>query len=1277
MIISGYDLRLCCQAAPNPQGNRFMSRHLRRVALTTVGVALLASLGAPPALADPAPAGRTPAAPTTATTSVAPPGAHTVTLVTGDVVTTRASGTGGTVEVRAADGTPAPAHIIESGTDLYVYPQSTLPYVAGGSLDKRLFDITLLVADGYDDAHAAQLPLIVSYRAGTSGLRAAATPAPAGSMQVRTLDTVHGAALAEDRAKATDFWAAVSAPAGGSPAVGARAAGSPAAGGSAGPALGAGVAKIWLDGRVKADLADSTAQIGAPAVWASGDTGQGVTVAVLDTGVDAAHPDLADRIADTSVFVPGADLVDRVGHGTHVASTIAGTGAASGGVERGVAPGARLDIGKVLGDDGSGQDSWILAGMQWAAVDEHAKIISMSLGSTDPTDGTDPLSEAVDTLSAQTGALFVIAAGNAGAPSTIEAPGAADAALTVGAVDGNDQLADFSSQGPRLSDQAIKPELTGPGVDVLAARSQYAPDGSGYYETLSGTSMATPHVAGAAALLLAKHPQWTGQQLKDALVSTAKATPDYTAYQAGNGRVDAAAAVNATVFATGVADAGIPGAGSAGGTITRPLTYTNTGATAVTLNLSTSAGSAPAGLFTLSADTVTVPAGGTAAVTLTIDPAKAADGANHTGQVVASDSAGPVARTAIGVGTVVPYHTLTLVLKDHGGNPMSGTVELLQQGSSDPQFIGVDETGRLDLFLPQTVYSAMMFANVPGSHGPDSLGLALLGNPDIDLTRDTEVVLDASAITQVRALTPQTSSDTYNRLEYFRSLPGVSWRSYLEGGVFYDSFWAQPTTTTVRHGDFYFAARWRKEQPVLDVATATTDFDDVVRQLGTTQLPAGRWKLSTVYAGEGAASDYAGLDARGKVAVVRHNLDVADAAQADAAATAGVKLLLVVNDEVYRQQRRYTRDPTTPTPIEVALISEDEGAKLISQIQRGPVALTVTSRPVSDFVYDLMETDHDTVPKNLVQQENAGNLAQVKVGFDEPDPTAPGGEFRFDWPSYSDWGIGELSSRPLAATRTDWVSTGGPYQWGQEAYIGSGVYEIDNRQSYRPGSCSGEEFFAPIERPHLNNNYKAPTRTGDSINVDIPGWGGGDHVGMAMNAATQTTAVYQGSTLLGQGNGTFVTVAAPGAGPLPYRVVVRTAQDPDAGPLSTSSQTEWNFRSRAPGTDATAVLALLQLEYAVDTDATGNAGRNPKLTLSAVHLPGATGTGTIGAPTLDVSYDDGAHWRTASPSKGRDGTWTVTLHAPKGSRFVSIRAGARDSAGNSVSQTVIRAFGLN
>ncbi|WP_406434788.1 S8 family serine peptidase [Streptomyces sp. NBC_01589] len=199
---------------------------------------------------------------------------------------------------------------------------------------------------------------------------------------------------------------------------------------------------------------------------------------MLDSGADTTHPDLAKRIVASRSFVAGEDVIDRNGHGTHTASTVAGTGAASHGAERGVAPGADLLVGKVLADNGSGPISGIIAGMEWAARTEHAKVINMSLGTPAWHTQDDPLSRAVNQLSVETGALFVIAAGNSGnSPHSVSAPGTADAALTVGAVDSSDQLAPFSSAGPRLMDDALKPDLTAPGVDVLAARSQYMDGG--------------------------------------------------------------------------------------------------------------------------------------------------------------------------------------------------------------------------------------------------------------------------------------------------------------------------------------------------------------------------------------------------------------------------------------------------------------------------------------------------------------------------------------------------------------------------------------------------------------------------------------------------------------------------------------------------------------------------------------------------------------------------------------------------------------------------------
>ncbi|WP_314622976.1 S8 family peptidase, partial [Streptomyces stackebrandtii] len=146
--------------------------------------------------------------------------------------------------------------------------------------------------------------------------------------------------------------------------------------------------------------------------WESGYDGTGVKIAVLDTGVDKTHDDLRTQVVGEKNFSASPDAVDRVGHGTHVASIAVGTGAKSGGTYKGVAPGAKVISGKVLDDDGYGDDSAVIAGMEWAAA-EGADVVNLSLGSGD-TPGIDPVEATVNKLTAEKGILFAVAAGNDG-----------------------------------------------------------------------------------------------------------------------------------------------------------------------------------------------------------------------------------------------------------------------------------------------------------------------------------------------------------------------------------------------------------------------------------------------------------------------------------------------------------------------------------------------------------------------------------------------------------------------------------------------------------------------------------------------------------------------------------------------------------------------------------------------------------------------------------------------------------------------------------------------
>ncbi|WP_427885470.1 S8 family peptidase [Kribbella sp. GL6] len=685
-----------------------MSRTRRRLAGVALTTALLTGGLIPTAGADPAPWKVGP--------SAAPKGSW-VTLLTGD----RVYAEGNKISV-----TPAPGReqigFTQSSHDghQYVVPNDAQRLVSAATLDQRLFDVTGLIQDGYDDAHTAELPTITSYDA-----KSAARVKSAAKV-TRTLPSLGAAAVKVGKTRTRAFWSDVT----------------------------SGVIKrVWLDGKREVSLDQSVPQIGAPTAWEAGYDGTGVTVAVLDTGIDHTHPDLAGKIVEEQNFSDAADTEDNVGHGTHVASTIAGTGAESGGKYRGVAPGAKLLIGKVCSTRNCAESA-ILAGMEWAAP--KAKVINMSLGGQD-FPGVDVLEAAVNRLTATTGALFVIAAGNDGRDGGVSSPATADAALAVGAVDKQDNLADFSNRGPR-NDGAIKPDITAPGVGIVAALAkgsdypQYAPG----YTQLNGTSMATPHVAGAAALLAQQHATWSGPDLKAALVASAKPNPNLNAFQQGAGRVDVGRAVQQAVIpsVSSLALGSQPWPAEDDVPVVKTVTYRNDGTTPVTLDLSTTGG--PAGLFTVTPAQVVVPAGGSADATVTADTRVPSATGTFTGALVAGNPDGTSVRIPLAITKGHESRTVTFTLLDRTGAP-----------ASDYSLTAVG----LDLDVYQAPYNASGTVSAklrPGRYhlqasviSPDGSS-TLLVQPDLIVghTDDGVVVLDARQGTPVSVSIPKASART-------------------------------------------------------------------------------------------------------------------------------------------------------------------------------------------------------------------------------------------------------------------------------------------------------------------------------------------------------------------------------------------------------------------------------------------------------------------------------------------------------------------------------------
>jgi serine protease AprX len=281
---------------------------------------------------------------------------------------------------------------------------------------------------------------------------------------------------------------------------------------------------IWPDLPVHTCLDHSIGQIQVAQVWEAGFRGTGIKLGIVDTGIDANHPDFVGRIVANKSFVTGEDTHDYAGHGTHVASIAAGSGAKSNGKYRGVAPEASLYIAKVLNRNGGGSMSDVMAGIEWA-VQQGVQVINLSLGSSVSCDGTDALSTMCDAAVQQRGIVLCVAAGNEGPNArTVGSPGCAREVITVGSVNENNQISTFSSRGP-TADGRIKPDIIFPGEWITAAQSEGTQAGqvveSGYV-ALRGTSMATPHTAGSVCLLLQAKSDLTPYQVKQLLTETAQ-----------------------------------------------------------------------------------------------------------------------------------------------------------------------------------------------------------------------------------------------------------------------------------------------------------------------------------------------------------------------------------------------------------------------------------------------------------------------------------------------------------------------------------------------------------------------------------------------------------------------------------------------------------------------------------------------------------------------------------------------------------------------------------
>ncbi|MER5897130.1 S8 family serine peptidase [Streptomyces sp. NPDC001876] len=1252
-------------------------RPISRTALGAATAAVLAVTAIAPSVAAPQD-DSTAKRPLTGSTAAAGKDAPTtVTLVTGDkiLVSTDGSGADSATALPREDGTVPLVQTRQAGKDLYVYPEAAVAALASGTVDEELFNVTGLIRQGYDDAHSATVPLIATYT-GRTGRSAPATPR--GAERGPDLAAVDGVALKADKKQTAAFWADVT---------GTRARSAD------------GLKKLWLDRKVQATLDRSTEQVGADLAWAAGFDGKGTKVAVLDTGVDAEHPDLKGRIADSKNFTDSDTTDDRQGHGTHTISTVGGSGAASDGKKKGVAPGADLLAGKVLNDNGSGAESWIIAGMQWA-VDQKADVVSMSLGSQTPTDCTDPMSVAAEELARSKDTLFVIAAGNSGPTlNTVSSPGCAPGVLTVGAVDRDDSTAQFSSRGPAIGSHTLKPEISAPGVDISAAaaggRGVYA------YRTMSGTSMATPHVAGAAAIVKQRHPDWTAQQIKAALVSSAKSAIPGDVRETGGGRLDVKAAIDTTVV-------GAPAL--QGGTFNWPqdrsdrtavdVPYTNSGTEPVKLSLKVQGvtgndGSAVRSpVARLEASTVTVPAGATVTVPLKIDPTaslKAAQYGDVTGRVLATGPGGVKVSTPFSLYVGAETVTLRVKLVDRTGKPAAG--------SSSVDVIGTDTAsgerrfndGSTDQVYEVRPGAYFVSSFITSPDLKDTTGrmvesVGYLARPQLNVTKDTLLVLDAREAHRIQVRTEDRTSETRSATLAF----GRSWDDvWLHSGSISAGRAIRNYVVDVQgrasDGDFEFASFWRAYAPQIEKLSVVggAALHPRTASTGSVNLD-GTGEAALVDAGTGTPDELKAADVTGRIALVKVADDGFMTVQARNAAAAGAKALIV---------HRPSAGPWQPSvgygqaPLPSLAVEAGEAAGLTAALADGPVTLRWKGTAASPFVYNLGFPETGPITSDRTYKVRDSKLGKTTATYEAMGIAADYVDSMVvSRPYGTRFNAGTSDAVAAPGKRTEYYSAGDS-RW--ERFISSsfpwGETMFDKPRTYKAGQQRTESWYRGILGPSaplsLQGEQQLAAERQDNLIGVAPGfWADTEHGGLqgSFGDLGSMTLTSGGEELGHSGwpSGVFTVPAEDAAYELTM-VTYKVGQPAAVWKRSTQTQTVWKFRSHREENTYSQGIPLLFPGYDLATDGlkTLAAQDGQKIDLSVTGHAGYT-PGRLTAAKVSYSYDNGETW-TAATTAEKGGRWTATVnHAGAAGKPVTLKTELTDANGNSVIQTVTDAYAV-
>jgi hypothetical protein len=665
------------------------------------------------------------------------------------------------------------------------------------------------------------------------------------------------------------------------------------------------------------------------------------------------------------------------------------------------------------------------------------------------------------------------------------------------------------------------------------------------------------------------------------------------------------------------------------------------------------------------------------------------------GYLVAEDAAAEtIVRTPVGFHKEPEMHNITVEAVARDGRPAGG-ISWVDVVNADDTTIFQGragfEDGRATFRVPPGPYSVMGMLFTYDAPHVFATDAAVVGDPELDVTEDTTIMLDAREATEVVVGTDRpTEWRSFLIGTYRAGEQRGSWESLLLASPPIKRAFTAPTEQVTK-GDFGLRVKPSLAAPEIAISVTKPKLPlDVTYAFGSKRFD-GQARLPLVYADYGRVQDFAGRDVRGKAVLVSRGPlppvgdpitfveKVANATQAGAA-------LLIIHN--HSPGLLLIGLPGSEIPV--LAMSRDQGLEVRDLIAQGKTSVDVTGVAESPYVYDVMFADRGRIAETHTLTLNRSNTVEIAAEYRSHVDSWLAGEAHHAFPPFSEFSFEGVRNVTVPTSRTEYVSTGDSRWWhlAWGSMTPEHIFENEQRDVIRTYPAAGsrtDAWFAQPQRPTIVREVEAGddgfpfTRQGNTLSFIIPPFSDGERYGF-WDGRTDTVAfrLFENDALIAQGGGSIGEVDVSSS-PATYRVELDVRRNAPFWQQSTETHTSWTFASSPPAGEEAESVPLLLVDYDLGKLDDRNRARR------GTHSVGLTFGRQQGAPAAAVadvdvwaSYDDGATW-SAVPLVGSDGprfAALVTNPPSLAGGYVSLRVRTTDAGGSVVDQTIIRAYGI-